>query len=172
MVLAIEREERCEHAVPSAMVARDQPKLLPLLAQARVERLLELLDLVFVVTELRSEAIHIHHQHEPLHREDHEVERQLAQALRDRVVPGLEHHLEPEREASRIEARVVPHRVLAPQILVEHALELRGRRQRDQLASALEPERVDELSEHRGRQLAHGGDEPRIFEHVTEEARG
>ncbi len=169
VMVAVERDERRDEGVEAARVARDQPKFFPLFARVRVERLFDELELFFVVAELEAEPVHVDDEHEARHRENHEIDRQLAKPLHHGRLARFEQHLEPEREAGRIEARILADSGLLPEILVEHARELLGAGERDELAGALEADRVDEPSEDGRRELADGGDECRAFEHVAKE---
>ena len=104
-----------------------------------------------------------------MHRERDQLLRQLAQPLHQRVLAGFQHHPQPQREPLRPKRLVAAGPLGPPQIVVEDALELRRGRQRDQLARVFEPDPIDELAEHRARQLAHGRDQPRAFEDAQEQ---
>src|SRR6185503_3806476 len=67
------------------------------------------------------------------------------------------------------EGLVVAGRVRTPQIVVEDALELRGARERDQLARVFEADAIDELAEHRAWQLAYRLDQPGAFEDARQQ---
>ena len=82
-MVAVERHERREHAVPGARVARDEHQFLPLLARVRVERLLYRLELLGSLGELHPQAILVEDEDRTLDGEHDEVERQLAQAPHD-----------------------------------------------------------------------------------------
>ena len=104
-------------------------------------------------------------------RQRHELLRQLAQPLHQEIVAGFHHHAQPQREALRLKRFVAARPIGAPQIVVEHALELGRGRQRDQLARVFEPDPIDQLPEHCPRQLANGGDQPGAFENAQEQLR-
>ena len=104
-------------------------------------------------------------------RERHEILRQLAQPLHEDILARFQHHAQPQREPLRPKRLVAAGPIGAPQIVVEHALELRRGRERDQLARVFEPDPIDELAEHRPRQLANGRDQPGAFENAQEQLR-
>ena len=106
-----------------------------------------------------------------MHRERDQLLRQLAQPLHQRILARFQHHPQPQREPLRPK-RLVPTGPLgAPQIVVEDAFELRRARERDQLARVFEPDPIDELPEHRPRQLANRRDQPGAFENPQEQLR-
>jgi hypothetical protein len=80
--------------------------------------------------------------------------------------------LQPEREALRVEALLGVRSVAAPQVLIEHGLQLLGAGERDQLARILEPDPIDQTRECTGGQLAHRRHQLRSIQDVTEQLTG
>ena len=104
-----------------------------------------------------------------MERERNQVLVQLGHAAGGELLAGLDHDLQPQREAPRIECLVRARGPALPQIVVEHGGQLLGGGQRDKLAGVLEPDAVDEQPERARGQRLHALDEVRIVEDAVQE---
>ena len=133
MVIAIEREQSAPDVVPHVRIARDHPKLLPLLDDGCLQRELKRLGLLVPGRQLLGEHIHVEHQHQPMHRERQQLLRKIAEPPHQRLLARVEHHPQPQRKPLRPKRLVGPGPLGAPQVIVEDAFELRRGGQRHQL---------------------------------------
>ena len=72
---------------------------------------------------------------------------QLGQFLGRKILACLQHHLQPQGEAIRVEGLVLARSPGAPQIVVEDAPELVGGGEGDDLAAIFQPDVVDESAQ-------------------------
>ncbi len=86
----------------------------------------------------------------PAQGRDHEIEVHLDELLRRRSDVHLDQDLEPQAEAARVEVFFLAGPAASPQVVVEHAHQLLGGGECQDLATVLEPAGTDELVQERG----------------------
>ena len=81
-----------------------------------------------------------------------EIDLEAGELLGGDLRPRVQEHLEPDAETIRVEPFVRAWRARAPEIEIEDARQLRGRRERDDLRARLEPAGLDHAIEDFGLQ--------------------
>ena len=163
-VSLVERGQRGGERVPALETPAERAILIDLEIGLGVERLLQL-----GLDRGQHQLVEIDHQELGVQRQRQELLVEVGELVGGEGLARLQHHLEPEAEARRIEALVGARRGAAPEILVEHLAELLGCRQRDDLAGVLEPDLIDELQERARWQRLHRAHEVRLVEDAREQ---
>ena len=160
----VERGERGGERVPALVTPPDGAILIELEVRSALERTLQL-----GLDRGEHELVEIDHQHRRVQRQRQQLLVEIGERVGGEGLARLQHHLEPQAEARRIEALVGARRGAAPEILVEHPFELLRRRHRHELAGVLEPDVIDELQQGRRRQRLHRPHELRLVEQAREQ---
>ena len=167
----IERQQGGDRRIPPQRISGDQGVAIELEMERLVEHPLEALGVLPAEPRLVVPQ-GVDPQHEQLPADGRAQQRlgQLAQARGHLRLAPLEQDLQPHHEAPAVEDHLGSGRILAPQLPIEHALDLRGRGHREQLTGIFEPHRAHQGGKARDVQRTQGLDVPRLVQEASKQA--
>ena len=150
VMIAIERQDRGEHVVPSLGPTRDEMICVEVLTQTTGQRLFGRPRIVIERLQLGDQLVLRHHQYLRVECKCHQVFGKGRELLGHEGIARFEHHVEPDRKTIGIEMSVFSRAIASPQIVVENSGQLLRARKRDQLAGIFQPDALDQTEKRGG----------------------